>query len=647
MSTPELAPAVRPASAFGGWLARRRRLLRDRFELAALLPRSGRGLVFVVVLLGIAAGVMPVLAAVTGGVLVGTIPDAVRMGIHSSAGHRLLLFLALTAAVFVASQSIWIVRHGLTLMVGRRVEGVLRERLVVSALRGPGVGCLESERVRDLLARASPNNPYTLGDAAAGLLALIPPYLSAFGAALLIARFSWPVAVVLVAVVLPVRFRFRSGAVRLWSAKEAGTGSAREAGYFVDLGLGSAAAKELQLFCLSDWLVGRFRCAAFAAERGVWEARRRVLGRELAGTYLLGALGGGGAYLLMGHEALSGQISLTQLVIVMQASGLLLSLGGFLVESDYQLENGTASLAALREIEAEAQESVPRSGRRDPAGMPAREIRFERVSFRYPASEGDVLTDCELTLCAGESVAIVGLNGAGKTTLVKLLARLYEPTHGRIVVDGVDLREFDADAWQQRAGIIFQDFIHYELSARDNIGLRGRDGPGPEQAVRLAAEHAGVLAALERLPHGLETVLSRRYEDGADLSGGQWQRVALARALFAVQVGAGVLVLDEPTANLDVRAEVALFDRVVELTRGVTTVLVSHRFSTVRKAQRICVLEHGRIVEDGSHEELLARGGRYAEMFALQAAHFRTVSDEAEPDALDEAHELGEADGDA
>ncbi len=408
-----------------------------------------------------------------------------------------------------------------------------------------------------------------------------------------------------------------------------------------------AAAKELQLFGLSDWLVGRFRGAAFAAERGVWEARRRVLGRELAGTYLLGALGGGGAYLLMGHEALSGQITLTQLVIVMQASGLLLSLGGFLVESDYQLENGTASLAALREIEAEAQESVPRSGRRDPAGMPEREIRFERVSFRYPASEGDVLTDCELTLRAGESVAIVGLNGAGKTTLVKLLARLYEPTHGRILVDGVDLREFDADAWQQRIGIIFQDFIHYELSARDNIGLRGRDGPGLEQAVRLAAEHAGVLPVLDRLPHGLETVLSRRYEDGADLSGGQWQRVALARALFAVQVGAGVLVLDEPTANLDVRAEVALFDRVVELTRGVTTVLVSHRFSTVRKAQRICVLEYGRIVEDGSHEELLARGGRYAQMFALQAAHFSTVSDEAEPDALDEVRELGEADCDA
>ncbi len=223
MSASELSSAVRPAS-FGGWLAGRRRLLRDRFELAALLPRSGRGLVFVVVLLGIAAGVMPVLAAVTGGFLVGTIPDAIRGGIHSSAGHRLLLFLALTAAVFVVSQSIWILRHGLTLMVGRRVEGVLRERLIVSALRGPGLGRLESERVRDLLARASPNNPYTLGDAAAGLLALIPPYLSAFGAALLIARFSWPVAVVLVAVVLPVRFRFRSGTVRLWNAKEAGRG---------------------------------------------------------------------------------------------------------------------------------------------------------------------------------------------------------------------------------------------------------------------------------------------------------------------------------------------------------------------------------------------------------------------------------------
>jgi ATP-binding cassette, subfamily B, bacterial len=559
----------------------------------------------------------------------------------------LLLFLALTAALFTVSQAIWVMRHGLTLIVGRRVEGLLRERLVASALHGPGVASIESGHARDLLARASPRNPYTLGDAAAGLLALIPPYLSALGSALLIARYSWPVALVLVAVVLPVRFRFRSGALRLWTAKAAGTGSAREATYFIELGLGSAAAKELQLFGLSDWLQGRFRAPAIAAEQGVWEARKSVLGRELIGTYLLGALGGGGAYLLMGHEALAGQINLTQLVTLMQASGLLLSLGGFLVESDYQLENGTAALSALREIEAEAREALPRPGSRDPAGLPAKEIRFQGVSFRYPGGEQDVLTNCDLTLRAGESVAIVGLNGAGKTTLVKLLARLYEPTEGAILLDGVDLRDFDAEAWQQRIGIIFQDFIRYELPARDNIGLRARGELGSEQAIRLAAEHAGVLATLERLPHGLETVLSRRYEDGADVSGGQWQRVALARALFAVQVGAGVLVLDEPTANLDVRAEVALFERFVELTSGVTTVLISHRFSTVRKAQRICVLEHGRIVEDGSHEQLLAQGGRYAEMFTLQAARFSTASDEAKLDLLDEVVDLREQELDA
>ena len=219
----------------------------------------------------------------------------------------------------------------------------------------------------------------------------------------------------------------------------------------------------------------------------------------------------------------------------------------------------------------------------------------------------------------------MGENGAGKTTLVKLLCRLYEPTAGRLTADGADLRGLDPAAWRRRVAVIFQDFVHYELPARDNVGFGSLGAlAGPVAAARLeaAAQRAGALDLIRGLPRGWDTVLSRRFTGGADLSGGEWQRIALARALFAVAGGAGVLILDEPTANLDVRAEAALYERFLDLTRGLTTILISHRFATVRRADRICVLAGGGIVEDGTHAALLARGGRYAELFRLQAARF-------------------------
>jgi len=206
-------------------------------------------------------------------------------------------------------------------------------------------------------------------------------------------------------------------------------------------------------------------------------------------------------------------------------------------------------------------------------------------------------------------LAIVGDNGAGKTTLVKLLARLYDPGEGRITVDGRDLRTLDPLAWRQRLAAVFQDFVHYELSAADNIGFGAPQRLHDTEALRRAATRAGALDLIERLPSGWATVLSPGYAGGVDLSGGQWQRIALARALFAVEAGAGVLILDEPTAALDVRAEAELFDRFLSLTQGLTAIIVSHRFSTVRRADRIAVLAEGRIVEQGTHAELLALGG--------------------------------------
>jgi ABC-type multidrug transport system fused ATPase/permease subunit len=267
---------------------------------------------------------------------------------------------------------------------------------------------------------------------------------------------------------------------------------------------------------------------------------------------------------------------------------------------------------------------APGTGRTRPEGspraadLPAREIRFRDVTFAYPSGT-PVLEHFDLTIPAGSSIAIVGQNGAGKTTLAKLLCRLYDPQSGAIEADDIDLRDLDVAEWRARITAVFQDFIRLELPLRDNVAPSG----APDEVVRTALESAGAAGLA-----GLDTILARGYTGGTDLSGGQWQRVALARALAAVQLGAGVVLLDEPTAQLDVRGEAEIFERILTATRRCTTILISHRFSTVRQADRICVLEGGRVVELGTHDELMALGGRYQTMFDLQAQRFNAAEDE-------------------
>jgi ATP-binding cassette subfamily B protein len=261
-------------------------------------------------------------------------------------------------------------------------------------------------------------------------------------------------------------------------------------------------------------------------------------------------------------------------------------------------------------------------GAQDPGSAPRTAIRFEGVEFRYPAGGTDVLGGVDLELAAGTSTALVGVNGAGKSTLVSLLARLRDPTGGRITVDGTDIRELDPARWQRTIALMPQDPVRYPLTAYDNVAFGALEHADDREGVLKAAKLSGFSTVVEELPHGWETVLSRELPDGAELSGGQWQRLALARALFATFHGARVLVLDEPTAALDVRAEARFYERFHEITAGLTTLVISHRFATVRRAQRIYVLDGGVITEQGSHDELVAANGTYAKMYKLQAARF-------------------------
>jgi ABC-type multidrug transport system fused ATPase/permease subunit len=288
----------------------------------------------------------------------------------------------------------------------------------------------------------------------------------------------------------------------------------------------------------------------------------------------------------------------------------------------WALDGAAAPVAAARRLEA-AMEPVGAlaEGSRSAAGLPARVIVFKDVTFGYETSSRPVLDGFDLTIPAGTSMAIVGQNGAGKTTLAKLMCRLYDPQSGAIEVDGVDLRDIELAGWRTRIAAVFQDFIRFELPLRTNVAPRG----APDADIVAALRDAGATDLAD-----LDTILARGYEGGTDLSGGQWQRVALARVLCAVRLGAGVVLLDEPTAQLDVRGEAEIFRRILTATRDCTTILISHRFSTVRLADRICVLEAGRVVELGTHDELMALGGRYHTMFEMQASRFVEVDDEGE-----------------
>ena len=596
-------------------LVRSRLRERQEWKFFAVLPKAHRGLAIAWWALLLLAGTLPAVFAIAMGRTVGAVQSGAPLG-----GP-----LVLVGVVFVVQQVVGPIRIAVSQNLGDLVSAWLNESLMSSCVIPPGIGHLEDPTLREDLTVArdfdrgqtAPPMSLNVQFVSDGLVGVV----AGLGAAVVLAGFAWWAPVILVIAWGSTHWLLRESGV--WKDRNTAPvrSAQRDAEYAYRLAVDPQPAKEVRLFGLPGWVVDRF----VERRRLLFELQyraTRLREKPVAWCLILILVGNAAVFAGLGWQASTGALPLDRLVtfaVVASAIGRI-AFGGF----SWALDGAAAPVAAVERLAPAmalrgALAPVPRQGPH-PSGRPAQSLGARDLSFRYPDTDRLIFDGLNLSIPAGTSIAIVGQNGAGKTTLAKLLCRLYDPTSGAIEVDGIDLRLFDVEAWRSRITAVFQDFVRFELTLRQNVDP---GGTASDQDVRAALADAGA----DRLAE-LDTPLSKGYPGGTDLSGGQWQRVALARALCAVRRGSGLVLLDEPTAQLDVRGEAEVFDRVLAATRQATTILISHRFSTVRHADLICVLEHGRVIELGSHEELMAEDGRYRRMFDLQAKRFEATMDE-------------------
>jgi ATP-binding cassette subfamily B protein len=506
------------------------------------------------------------------------------------------LLESLLGDLFSNHTSVRIMRHAASLDLDQFEDATFYDKLERARQQTTGRTILLSQvmsQVQDLI---------TMAFLAAGLLVFNP----------------WLILLLVIAI-LPAflgesYFNDQTYALSRWQ-----TPQRRELDYLRYIGASDETAKEIKMFSLSGFIIDRFKKLS---GQFYIDSKRIAIRRSIWGTFfaLLGSLGYYGAYVFIIQRTLTGALTIGELTFLAGSFRQLKSLLEGVLSRFTMVSQGAIYLSDFFEF-FDIQPKIHNTTKPRPFPNPIRQgFVFENVGFKYLHSERWANRHLNFTLSPGEKLALVGENGAGKSTLVKLLARLYDPKEGRILLDGIDLREYDLTELRQQIGIIFQDFLRYQMTFSQNIAAGNIEQQENEEQIKASARQSLADELAQRLPAGYGQMLGRRFADGVELSGGEWQKVAIARAYMR---DAQLIILDEPTSALDARAEFQVFERFTDLTKGKMAVLISHRFSTVRMADRIIVLDKGEIAETGSHEELLASGGRYAELFNLQAMGYQ------------------------
>ena len=580
-----------------------------------LVWTTSRGCTFAIAVFTLINGLLPATIAYVGKLIVDSVVLASQNGAMSDR-HLALSYVGIEAIaliVLAASQKgLSVFQSLLRVQLGQRVNVLILEKALTLDLAH-----FEDSEFYDKMSQArsqASSRPLSLISRIFGLVQSALTLLTFSG---LLLNFSIWAVFVLVLAAIPsfiAETRFSEHAFRLFRWRSPET---RQQHYLETLLTREDYAKEVQLYQLGDTLLQRYHDIF---DRLYDEDRRLTMQKGLWG-YLLGLLSTGAFYAVYAWivmEAIAGKISLGEmtmyLVVFRQGqstfASTLTSIGGMYEDNLY--------LANLYEF---LEQPIPQSHGKIRQGISQEGIRFEHVSFCYPESQQPVLEDISLHLHHGEKLAIVGENGSGKTTLIKLLTRLYQPSSGKILLDGVDLNDWDIDILRKRIGVIFQNFVQYQFTVGENVGVGDIEHLNDDQEWEIASEKGMAKPFIDNMPQGFGTQLGKWFKGGQELSGGQWQKVALSRAFMRSQ--ADILVLDEPTAAMDAEAEMNIFNHFRSLTKDQMVVLISHRFSTVRMADKIIVMANGRIIEQGSHEQLLEADGRYAHLFSLQAAGYK------------------------